>query len=205
MRKILFVVVCVGLACGDDAAVEDAGNDGSVEDAAASDGGLDGGAADALTSLDAGDDAGTVDTGPGDTGPGDGGSADSGLDGGPTDAGMDAGCGYLDLGIFIADCASGYVYVREWSGTGEFDPDLCPTYYTVGATRFDTLEAALASDSCDPECLRGAGMSVTLLRCGRRTGYIVYRDRGEDCDDAYETPDGIFPSIEAWDEAHPCE
>ncbi len=123
----------------------------------------------------------------------------------PGDAGMDAGCGYLDLGIFIADCASGYVYVREWSGTGEFDPDLCPTYYTVGATRFDTLEAALASDSCDPECLRGAGMSVTLLRCGRRTGYIVYRDRGEDCDDAYETPDGIFPSIEAWDEAHPCE
>lgn len=189
--SVLFVLACGG--SGDppdtDALPRDGGVDGSA------DSGADGGAA------DGGSDAGA------DGGAADGGAADGGAaDGGAADGGSDAGdCEYIDLDIYIVDCAEGYTYLRRWQRLGGSEAE-CPDYYTLGGTRFDGLDDAIASASCDSECLRRAGTSVSLIRCGHRSGYIVYRDaEPESCGEVYETPDGLFPSIEAWDEAAPCE
>ena len=134
-------------------------------------------------------------------------AGDTGPDASPIDAGTPAAggtmCGYLDLDIYIVDCAGGYRYLRRWQPTSG-DPGECPEYYTLGPMRFDTLEAALGSDSCDPNCTRGASTSVSAIRCGRRTGWIVFRDVEDDCGEVYETPDGLFASLEEWDSMHPC-
>ncbi|MCA9604545.1 MAG: hypothetical protein KC619_03050, partial [Myxococcales bacterium] len=118
------------------------------------------------------------------------------------DAGTDAGaCAYLDLDLWISDCGSGHAYVRRWTDTGSAG---CPDYYTVGSARYATLADALSMNGCDPDCLRAAAMSVTLLRCGVRTGYITYRDPEMDCDELLETPDGLYGSVAEWNTAHPC-
>ncbi len=162
-----------------DAATPDAG--GSID----AGGPTDAGATDAATTA-----AGTM--------------TDAGTDaGGPTDAGTDAGgCDYLDFDIWITDCGSAHPYVRRWTDIGGASG--CPDYFTIGGTRYATLADALASMSCDSDCLRRAAMSVTLLRCGVRTGYITFEDPEMDCDDLLETPDGLFRSREEWDAAHPC-
>ena len=166
---------------------------------------------------------GIPDNGPRDLGPTDTDSGSAIEDLGPerADAGVDAGplpdqgappdlgvteCGYLDLGVFIADCDGRFRYVRQWGPTGGATVEMCPEYWTIDGIRaqFTAAEDALNAATCTPDCLRGAAMSVTLLRCGVRSGYIVYRDRGEDCGEVIETPDGIFSSVEAWDEAAPC-
>lgn len=165
--------------------------------------------------------AGLPDNGPRDLGPVESDSGATPVDLGPEDAGVDAGappdqgtppdlgvtdCGYLDLGVFIADCDGRFRYVRQWGPTGGATVEMCPEYWTIDGIRaqFRTAEAALDAGTCTPDCLRGAAMSVSLIRCGVRSGYIVYRDRGEDCGELIETPDGIFTSVEAWDEAAPC-
>jgi len=178
MRLLPFALM-VGLAacdCG-------GGSDDPTSDAGPDDGGrTDSGAAE--------DDAGSA--------------ADLGADedlGSASDLGAeDAGaeCTFLDDPM-IASCSGGYTYIRRWFAT-EGD---CPDYWTIGGIRFETEELALASRDCTPECTRRAGTSVSLIRCGVRTGYIVYDD--PDCDEAVETPDGIFPTVEDWNEAHPCE
>ena len=129
---------------------------------------------------------------------------------GPADGGVDAGvdldlgppapmCSFLD-DVFIVSCAAGYRYLRRWYA---IDGGECPDYYTLDGATFETEAEALASDACSPDCTRHPSTSLTIIRCGVRTGYIIFRD--DDCDVAIETPDGIFPSREAWDEAHPCE
>ena len=152
-------------------------------------------------------DGGAMDGGVGDRDASASDAGDTGPDASPIDAGTpDAGgtmCGYLDLDIYIVDCAGGYRYLRRWQPTSG-DPGECPEYYTLGPMRFDTLEAALGSDSCDPNCTRGASTSVSAIRCGRRTGWIVFRDVEDDCGEVYETPDGLFASLEEWDSMHPC-
>ena len=204
--RLLFIALAgslVCLACG--------GTPGDGDAGPADAGTPDGGALDA-GSLDAGPrdgGPGPQDGGAGDGGASDGGSADGGsADGGPSDAAPsdDAGavdggsCSYLDLELWIGDCAGGYSYIRRWTDTD----GVCPEYFTVGSTRYETLEEALSTSACEAECLRHPSTSVSLIRCGVRTGYIVYRDEGEDCPSLLETPDGLFESADAWDEAFPC-
>lgn len=190
------------VGCGDVSGGEDAGgaaDAGQPADAGARDAAMDDAAID--------DDAGPADAGARDAGGIDAGTDDAGVDGGPADGGGgDAGapdggaCSYLDLGLWIGDCGGSHTYIRHWTDTG----GVCPEYFTVGSARYDTLEAAMSTHSCERSCLRAASTSVSLIRCGVRTGYIVYRDEGEDCPELLETPDGLFESVEAWDDAFPC-
>lgn len=115
-----------------------------------------------------------------------------------------AACSYLDLGIWIVECEGGYRYLREWTEFGGAPPESCPTYYTLGPDRFDDAESALASGGCDPDCLAAATTSVSYLRCGRRSGYIIYRSDSPECPELYEFAEGIYESFEAYEEAHPC-
>ena len=171
------------VACGGTAPIVDAGLDGGplTTDAGIRDAGR----------ADAGSDAGAV-------------RLDGGADAGP-DAGLD--CAYLDLNDFIADCSGRYTRLREWTATASgVTAEQCPPYWTIeGRTgQLPSAEAALSGSSCDPDCLRGASTSFSILRCDRRSGYIQYEDREGDCEAAIDTPDGIFDSVESWNLAAPC-
>ncbi|MEM9862338.1 MAG: hypothetical protein AAF938_12010 [Myxococcota bacterium] len=114
-----------------------------------------------------------------------------------------AECTYLD-DLFITDCPSGFERFRRF--VDRSDPDACPEYFLLNDTRYETLEDAFATEGCLAECVRAPSTSVTLLRCGRRTGYITFEDAAG-CDPAsvIETSDGIFRDAAEWDEAAPCE
>lgn len=124
-------------------------------------------------------------------------------DAGPiADAGpaIDTGCTYIDEPLIVY-CVDAYDYVRGW--TAVEDPKGCPPYATgTDGERYDTVAEAIAGSACEDSCVWRAAMSVTLLRCGRRTGYIEFRADG--CDSVIETPDGIFRTREEWDMAAPC-
>ena len=188
-RFLLVLLLLCGVGCSESTA-PDAGSD--VDASAATDSGIDAGR-ESDAGIDAGADGGGSDAGA---------ETDGGRDAGTgPDAGSDAGdCTYLDLSIWISDCGDGYQYVRRWTDTG----GVCPEYYTIDGMRFPTLEEALASKTCTPDCLRAPSTSVTVLRCGHRSGYIVYEDSDMSCPAVYETPDGLFESIAAWDAAAPC-
>ena len=194
---LLTVVLAASLptaGCGSPSGSDDAGP--ASDSAVAVDAGVspDAGALDAGSDAGTSPDAGALDDAGSDAGPADG-------DAGPTDAGPD--CGYLDA-VWIVSCAGGPAYLRHWtSGSGPVDA--CPEYFTLGTERFDSLDNALSSRTCDTECLRGPSTSVSVLRCGVRTGFIVYADTGDDCPSLLETSDGLFESQADWDEAHPCE
>ena len=76
---------------------------------------------------------------------------------------------------------------------------LCPLLAVTG-----TVVNAIGLGAATILVLVCSNTSVSLLRCGVRTGYIVYRDDGEDCPELLETPDGLFESAAAWNEAFPC-
>jgi hypothetical protein len=124
------------------------------------------------------------------------------LDAPASDAGAspDTGCTYIDQ-PYIVFCVEDYEYVREWSAIE--GAAACPPYATgTRGDRYATLAEAIAGSACEDACVWRAGRSVSLLRCGRRTGYIEYVASG--CASLYETPDGIFRSLEEWDMAAPC-
>jgi len=112
----------------------------------------------------------------------------------------DTGCTYLDEPLIVF-CVEAYDYVRSW--TAVEGAEACPPYATgTDGERYDTVAEAIAGSVCEDSCVWRAAMSVSLLRCGRRTGYIEFRAEG--CDPVIETPDGIFRSREEWDAAAPC-
>jgi hypothetical protein len=225
LPTLLLTLSAFGLAaCGDDASPPppDAGSpDAGAVDAGGSDAGdLDAGPADA-GDLDAGaTDGGDLDAGPADdAGDLDAGATDGGdLDAGPTDAGSpDAGdrpdlgdrcdevpapgstCAHLD-DPYIVRCGDRYRYVRQWT---DATSDACRPFATdPDGKRYADLAAAAACAGCDETCILRASTSVTLLRCGRRTGYIEFTADG--CESVIETPDGIFRDVDAWNEAVPC-
>ena len=131
-----------------------------------------------------------------------------------TDAGTDAAdatdgggvaCEFLDLDIRILDCNGDYKYLRGW--TAPFDTSgACVPYFTISGddTRYATADDAINTTDCSPECQYVASTSVTWLYCGRRTGYIIYRDADERCGDLYEMPEGIYTSLEAHAAENPC-
>ena len=118
------------------------------------------------------------------------------------DADASIECNYLDLGIFIVECVDTPTRIRRWSATNATDEE-CPPYYTVGIIPYDTYEEAIAGASCDDSCIWTQFQSVSLVYCDRRMGYIVWDAEG--CDPLYEYSDGLYPSHEAYTEAHPCE
>jgi len=125
-----------------------------------------------------------------------GADARPGLDSG---AAADTGCTYIDEPRIVY-CVDTYEYVREWIS---IDGPACPPYATgTGGERYATLVEAIVGSACEDACVWRASTSVSLLRCGRRTGYIEFAAEG--CDPLYETPDGIFRSIADWDAAAPC-
>lgn len=130
-------------------------------------------------------------------------AASAASDAGPsTDAGPspDTGCTYIDQ-PYIVFCVEDYEYVREW--TAIEGGAACPPYATgTRGDRYATLAEAIAGSACEDACVWRAGTSVSLLRCGRRTGYIEFVADG--CASLYETPDGIFRSLEEWHMAAPC-
>ena len=206
MRTLPFLVVLLVAACGDDSSrALDAALDAPTQDtaqadvsAANQDSSTDSAIADAGDDVpfDAADDAGE------DTG----GAEDAGDVGGDGDAGedasVDAGCAYLD-DVYITDCETGYERLRRFVSTS--DPIACPEFFTIGGERFATQDEAMASLRCAVECLRSARNSVSLLRCGRRTGFISFvDDMGCASADVLETADGIFASSDEWDAAAPC-
>lgn len=155
-----------------------------TDDEVAADAAADADAArDTVTDVDAPDDAVELD------------AADSGED----DAGPIV-CEYLDLYIYIADCAGGSQYVREFVDVAGNPEAACPAYWVPGDSflRYDSAEDALAADNCDLDCLRRAGMSVSALRCDRRMGWIEFVDDEGDCADVLEFADGFYASVDAW-------
>jgi hypothetical protein len=154
---------------------------------------------------DAGDVADTADV-PGDVA--DAGDAADDVDsadgsGASTDA--DTGgpsCDYFELDTAIVACGDDYRYLRVFRDTIEAPG--CPDFVRIGAspTEYPDAVAAIAGEGCSDTCIWGPATSVTWLRCGRRSGYIVFRSPA--CNDLYEMPEGIFASLEDHDAAHPC-
>jgi hypothetical protein len=121
------------------------------------------------------------------------------LDAPARDAGprSDTGSTYIDE-PYIVFCIETYDYVRTWSAIE--GGASCPPYATgTRGERYPTLAEAIAGSTCEDACVWRAGTSVSLLRCGRRTGYIEYV--AADCGSLFE---GIFQSIEEWERATPC-
>ncbi len=109
-------------------------------------------------------------------------------------------CGYLDTEIFLVTCGSKSLFLRRW--TANATSATCAEYWTLDGDQFSSKQLALASKTCDTKCLRAPSTSVSLMRCGIKTGYIKYSAAG--CGDLIDTPDGIFKSVEEWNAKAPC-
>lgn len=120
-----------------------------------------------------------------------------------SDAAPDASCAYSEIDTRIASCGDGYVYLGLFRDIGETGGD-CPDYWQARTDdgQHATPEAAASAAACDATCVWQAAMSVSWLRCGVRSGYI--RFDSATCDSLYEMPEGLFTSLEAHDQAHPC-
>lgn len=122
-----------------------------------------------------------------------------------TDGG-DVACEFIDLDIRILDCNGDYKYLRGWSAP--FDTTgTCVPYFTISDddTQYTTADDAINTTDCSADCQYVASTSVTWLYCGRRSGYIIYRDADERCGDLYEMPDGIYTSLEEHAAENPCD
>ena len=116
----------------------------------------------------------------------------------------DPACGYIDLVIDIIQCRATYGYLHGWTPASPRDD--CPAYYTIRGQRghFGSAAEAAAAANCSLDCQWSPSMSVSWLRCGRRSGYIIFETPEPTCGALYEFPEGIFPSVEAYERAHPC-
>jgi hypothetical protein len=194
------------LACsGDDDDTGSKGNGGNGSGGVANAGGADASSGGSSGSSGAGAGGGATGGAAGSAGSASGGSSGSasgGAAGQPSDAGSDSGCDYLDLDIYLVDCGTEHAYLRRWTDLS--GNPTCPDYWTLSgqSQQFPTQAAALASDNCDETCVRSASTSVSLLKCGVKTGYIVFHAEG--CPDVLETPDGFFSSVEEWNQQVPC-
>ena len=114
------------------------------------------------------------------------------------------GCDYTALDEVIVECEGTPTFV---SRIGVFPAsDECPEFWVVGSrpTHYESAAEAIAAEACDAGCEWHFAISVTRLYCDRRTGYEVLRADGKGCEDLYRFDDGYYPSVEAYDETHPC-
>ncbi len=171
----------------------------------------DAGSDDASTPDDTGADASSSDAAPADASNEDA-ARDSGvLDASTMDATVDAWpdaeqvdprCMFLDLDVRYVRCDLGDYQLLRYFEDRNLGDAICPPYYVLRGSRYTSSEDALAAESCDGTCQYTPQNSFTVLRCGMRTGYELWT--ANECDDLYITPDGAYPSVEAWEMANPC-
>lgn len=136
----------------------------------------------------------------------DGGDADAAVDAvadTASDSETDAGpsCDYTEIDTAIFRCDGEYRYAGVLRDPDE--PEACPDVVRVRGSEVDyeTYEEARNAEGCDA-CIWTPETSISWVRCGRRGGTIRYGSDG--CGDLYELPEGLFPSLEAYEEAYPC-
>lgn len=114
----------------------------------------------------------------------------------------DAGCDYIDLDAFIVKCSSGFRYAYRFVDTNQS----CAEYFQLGAFSGSTLLEVIEAAECDPSCQYAPATSVSFIDpCDRRNGYIVFRAADdEQCPPVYEFAEGLFSSVEAWEQALNC-
>ena len=66
------------------------------------------------------------------------------------------------------------------------------------------LQPAASAASAGVGCIWSKAVSVTLLYCGQKTGYIRFDAPDPGCDPVYQFPGGYYPSFDAFKAAHPC-
>jgi hypothetical protein len=113
------------------------------------------------------------------------------------------GCSYAVVDEKVVLCGSAYTYVLKLNLTT--GPSACSASYWVvkGASgQHATPADAAAAAGCATNCIWSKAVSVTLLHCGQKTGYIQFEAPG--CDPLLQFPDGYYPSFEAYETAHPC-
>ena len=111
-------------------------------------------------------------------------------------------CGYFDADNRLVRCSGEWVYTTRWQSF----VDGCEPYYTIATSeeQFTSVEEAVAAKGCETECIWSAATSVSLVRCGVRTGYIIFNAVEGACDPVYEYPEGYFASPEEHAAAYPC-
>jgi hypothetical protein len=118
----------------------------------------------------------------------------------PPDA--DGGCSPVEIDNALVRCDGSFRMVSFFQDT--VDRSACADFVQVAGSpdRWPDVDAAVAALNCEAECRWVMAMSVSLVRCGRRTGYIEFRS--ETCGSVFEFAEGLYPSVEAWEEANPC-
>lgn len=115
----------------------------------------------------------------------------------------DPSCMYLDLDVYYVKCGQLEMHklLRKMEDR-DLGEQLCPVYYTLNGMEYATAEQAISANQCEGACQYVATMSVSLLHCERRTGYIKWT--ADSCPDIYEFPEGVYYSVEQWRMANPC-
>ena len=159
------------------------------------------GPTDATVGADVGEDAALVDA-----------ASDASTDAGSVDASMmdaesdaqrsDPRCMFLDLDVRYVRCEQSDYQLLRYFEDRDLGDVTCPPYYVLRGTRYTSPEDALTGEGCDGTCQYTPQNSFTVLRCGVRTGYELWT--AADCGDIYVTPNGVYPSVEAWERANPC-
>ena len=124
---------------------------------------------------------------------------------GEAEMGVDPACMFIDLDAFYYKCGrlEDFLTLRKFE-----DPQLgaarCPEFYVMAGQRYPSAQAALQAQSCDMTCRWAPFMSVSMLHCGQRTGYIQWTSPTPTCEPIFEFAQGVYPSVERWQMAHPC-
>lgn len=115
----------------------------------------------------------------------------------------DPRCMYLDYDVYYVKCGQLDMHklLRKMEDR-DLGEQLCPVYYTLNGMEYATAEQAIRANQCDGACQYVATMSVSLLHCERRTGYIKWT--ADSCPDIYEFSEGVYYSVEQWRMANPC-
>jgi hypothetical protein len=115
----------------------------------------------------------------------------------------DPRCMYLDYDVYYVKCGPLEMHklLRKMEDR-DLGEQLCPVYYTLNGMEYATAQQAISANQCNGACQYVATMSVSLLHCERRTGYIKWT--ADSCPDIYEFPEGVYYSVEQWRMANPC-
>ena len=112
-------------------------------------------------------------------------------------------CAYVSIDDKVVHCGSSYKSVHHFSAPSSSSTQ-CPDFWGMTASgphHASAMDAAAAS-GCDTTCVWSAAISVSMLHCGQKTGFIRFDAAG--CPQLYQFPDGYYPSVAAWEAAHPC-
>lgn len=113
------------------------------------------------------------------------------------------GCTYANVDEKLAECGGFYKLVLQF--TRQSGPATCVSQYWVvqGETgQHASAAAAAAAGGCDGQCIWSKAISVTMLHCGQKTGFIRWDATG--CPSLFEFPGGWYPSVADFEAANPC-